>query len=228
MTIIQPSATPARAFGSGGSEPYATALHADDPERLHLRDLDSSRTSSFDIADWCAPANPADLTMLVGVSGPVLDIGCGPGRMVRAALDLGLPALGVDVSAAAVRLARSTGLPVLERSIFDPLPHSDWSTILLADGNIGIGGDPVALLTRCRELMSDDGSVVVEVATDPSTDRRYRAQLSDDAGRHSAEFPWAELGAESLERAAEVAGLATGQSWSTAGRRFSRLMVTSR
>lgn len=228
MTIIQPARSDVRAFGSGGTEPYATALLSGDPDRLHLVDIDSSRTATFEVARWRAPADPADLTMLLGVSGPVLDVGCGPGRMVRAALDLGLPALGVDVSAAAVRLARGTGLPVLERSIFDPLPHSDWSTILLADGNIGIGGDPVALLARCAELLGAEGTVIVEVAADPDADRRYRAQVRDDAGRHSAEFPWAELGELPLARAASAAGLGVRQSWSAGARRFSRLAVTTR
>jgi SAM-dependent methyltransferase len=226
VTIVQP--TQLRTFGSGGTEPYATALQSADPDRLHLVDMDAERTSTFDVTRWCEPADAADLTMLLGVSGPVLDVGCGPGRMVRAALDRGLPTLGVDVSAAAIRLARSTGLPVLERSIFDPLPHSDWSTILLADGNIGIGGDPVALLARCAALLTTDGTIVVEVASDPTVDRRFRAQVRDDAGRHSAEFLWAEVGDESLARSAAVAGLTVCQSWSMAARRFSRLAVTSR
>jgi len=227
VTIIQP-ASALRTFGSGGTEPYATALLADHPDRLHLVDVDSSLSSTFDVLRWCQPADPADLTMLLGVDGPVLDVGCGPGRMVRAALDLGLPTLGVDVSAAAVRLARSTGLPVLERSVFEPLPHSQWSTILLADGNIGIGGDPAALLARCVELLATDGTIVVEVSLDPEVDRRYRAQVRDDAGRSSAEFPWAEVGDSSLARAAADAGLAVRQSWTTAARRFSRLAVAPR
>ena len=37
------------------------------------------------------------------------------------------------------------------RDVFDPLPgEGRWETALLADGNIGIGGDPVALLRRLR------------------------------------------------------------------------------
>ena len=91
---------------------------------------------------WADDPDAADLTTLIGLAGPVLDIGCGPGRMVRAALDAGLAALGVDVSAAAVAHCRDAGLPVLHRSVFDRMPHEGrWWGALLLDGNIGIGGD---------------------------------------------------------------------------------------
>jgi len=38
-----------------------------------------------------------------------------------------------------------------------------WAHVLLADGNVGIGGDVVALLRRCAELVRPGGTVVVEV-----------------------------------------------------------------
>ena len=77
------------------------------------------------------------------MAGPVLDVGCGPGRLVLGLAQRGTVALGVDPAPAAVALARSRGAPVLQRSVFDPLPgQGRWRTVLLADGNIGIGGDP--------------------------------------------------------------------------------------
>ena len=51
------------------------------------------------------------------------------------------------------------------RDVFGPLPgEGRWDTALLADGNIGIGGDPVALLARVRELLAPEGRVVVDLA----------------------------------------------------------------
>ena len=38
--------------------------------------------------------------------------------------------------------------------------------VVLADGNIGIGGDPVALLRRCRELLAESGTVLLELEPD--------------------------------------------------------------
>ncbi len=38
-----------------------------------------------------------------------------------------------------------------------------WRTVLLADGNIGIGGDPAALLRRVLALLGPGGRVLAEV-----------------------------------------------------------------
>ena len=57
------------------------------------------------------------------------------------------------------------GGAALRRDVFDTLPgEGRWETALLADGNVGIGGDPVALLRRLREVLDPRGRVVAEVA----------------------------------------------------------------
>ena len=85
------------------------------------------------------------------MAGPVLDVGCGPGRFVIGLAQRGTVALGVDPAPAAVALCRSRGAPVLQKSVFDPLPgQGRWRTVLLADGNIGIGGDPAAAAAPLR------------------------------------------------------------------------------
>ena len=77
-------------------------------------------------------------------SGPTIDLGCGPGRLVTELVRRGVPALGVDQSATAVALARRGGAPVLRRDVFESLPATGrWQTVLLADGNVGLGGDPL-------------------------------------------------------------------------------------
>ena len=67
-------------------------------------------------------ADSTDLRVIATMSGPWLDIGCGPGRMVRAAMDRGIDAMGIDVSATAVAMANRAGLNVIHGSVFDPLP----------------------------------------------------------------------------------------------------------
>lgn len=222
MTVV--SVRP-NTFGSGGAEPYAEALRSNDAVTLLLDDaLGASSHATMDVSRWTAGADDADLTLLRSVTGPVLDIGCGPGRMVRAALDLGLEVLGVDVSPAAIEIASAAGLPVLQRSVFDTLPREGgWQTALLVDGNIGIGGDVRAMLARCRELLSPTGEIVVEVHPDAGRNSSYTGRLVDARGGESEYFPWAEIGLTPMLELAEAMGLRSLQSWKIDGRTFCRL-----
>jgi SAM-dependent methyltransferase len=214
----------AATFGSGGSEPYAHALRREGRLTLVRDDLEGTERGRYDLRRWMAAADDVDRALLAGESGPVLDIGCGPGRMVEAAFELGFVTLGVDVSRAAVKVARSAGLPVLARSVFERLPREGhWGTALLLDGNIGIGGDPLALLLRCHELLGRRGTLIVEVQPDDDVDDVFSATVVDDHGRASEAFPWAEVGVAALERHAIAAGFALDQTWRVDGRAFCRL-----
>ena len=213
-------------FGSGGAEPYARALRRDD-QVLYLRDIESDSLTpsrAMDVSRWNDAADAADHGLLDGINGAVLDIGCGPGRMVRAAMHRGLTALGIDVSETAVEIARESGLMVLNRSVFERLPREGmWGAALLVDGNIGIGGDPSCLLERCAELISADGVIVVEVHSDSLRDHMYDGTIVDIRGHQSDAFPWAEIGETALIRRAEQIGLQLDQRWEIDGRFFCRL-----
>ncbi|MEB0203031.1 MULTISPECIES: bifunctional 2-polyprenyl-6-hydroxyphenol methylase/3-demethylubiquinol 3-O-methyltransferase UbiG [Cryobacterium] len=214
-------------FGAGGAEPYAAALRNADNVLYLRRSRDGGliAAATMDAARWSADADDTDQLLLDGLTGPVLDIGCGPGRMVRAAMDRGLSALGIDVSPTAVRIAVDAGLSVLKRSVFDPMPlEGGWAGALLVDGNIGIGGDVTALLTRCAELLAPRGALLVEVSHDPARNERYEGRLEDASGLLSDVFPWAEVGVDALAGHAADAGLRVAHDWRLDGRWFARLL----
>ncbi len=103
--------------------------------------------------DWLR-VSPGDASILDRCQGPTLDVGSGPGRLTVALAQRGVPALGIDVTSFTVRLARSSGALALHRDVFSAVPGTGrWARVLLADGNIGIGGDPAALLGRVAELL---------------------------------------------------------------------------
>lgn len=155
------------------------------------------------VADWTRRADAHDDALLSLCDGPTLDIGCGPGRLAERLVALGHVALGIDVVPEAVAQTVRRGAAALHRNVFDALPgEGRWRTALLADGNIGIGGDPVTLLRRVRELLDPRGRVVVELAPPGVGVTRTRAVLACD-GRLSRPFAWAVVG---VEAAGEVAG----------------------
>jgi len=172
---------------------------------------------------WCGPADDVDRQLLSRASGTVLDVGCGPGRLVAELARQGRHGLGLDISPVALRLARRAGAAVVRRSVFSPV-HGEgmWGAVLLADGNIGIGGSPVALLRRCRELIAPSGQVLVEIEGDGVGYRTTRIRLERGA-EASDWFPWAHIGADAVAAAAERSGLTVHEIWSAAGRCFATL-----
>jgi hypothetical protein len=137
----------------------------------------------------------------------------------------GLFALGLDVSRAAVALARARGAPVLRRSVFGSLPGTGgWTSVLLADGNVGIGGDLIGLLTRVRQLLSADGQVLVEVLAPGSASRRTTVRL-ESGSRVSGWFPWAELSSDDVGAVASACSLHVEDRWVEHGRHFVALVA---
>jgi SAM-dependent methyltransferase len=164
-----------------------------------------------------------DESLLRRCAGPALDVGAGPGRLTVALAERGVPALAIDITPFAVALARSRGALALQRDVFGYVPGTGrWATVLLADGNIGIGGDPVALLRRARELLAPDGSVVAEVSPPGAGTRREQVRLRT-AGGPGPWFPWAWVGADQVGVLAAAAGLLVTQRWVDAGRWFAVL-----
>ncbi|GAA4205809.1 class I SAM-dependent methyltransferase [Actinocatenispora rupis] len=178
------------------------------------------RWSTVDIEAWTAGPGAADRTLLERCAGATLDVGCGPGRLTAAVAATGTPALGIDTCATAVRLARARGADALHRSVYARLPGTGrWRHVLLADGNIGIGGDPYRLLDRCRRLVAPTGTILVEVGA-PGTATARRTLRLRHGGRHSHPFPWAYVSVTDLPRIADATALRVLDRWSAAGRWF--------
>src|SRR5262249_47875117 len=151
------------------------------------------------------------------------DIGCGPGRFVRALAERGIAALGVDLAVVAVRLTRERGAPALVRDVFARVPGAGRSpTALIVDGNAGIAAGVGRVRLRTASLLAPGGSVPAEAA------RQHREEtlgVRFHVGGQSLGPPlgWARASLRTLRRRGADAGLYGGETWTAGGRIFTVL-----
>ncbi|WP_413760284.1 class I SAM-dependent methyltransferase [Streptomyces sp. MMBL 11-3] len=224
LALDGPGAPAARPAWST-ADPYTRALHTGRGP-LYLRRADGWLLP-LEVERWCARADAVDLELLGRCEGSVLDIGCGPGRLVAELAGQGRRVLGIDVSAAAVARTTRLGGPALHRSVFDPLPaEGRWDTALLVDGNVGIGGDPRALLARTARLLAPGGLLIAETVP-ADVDERVRVHITDTHGSPGTPFPWARVGTRALLRYATRTGWTAVDQWASGGRSFVALRSRS-
>ena len=169
-----------------------------DGERCWVRH-DDGRVRQLPVRSWLGGHHADrnfDNTVLRLCVGPTIDLGCGPGRLVARLVERGVPALGVDQSA-----TRHLGMAGLR-----PFPGR-WQTVLLADGNVGLGGDPWRMLRRAGELLRRGGSCVVEfdAASTGVNSGWVRLESSRTIGPW---FRWASVGIDCAARLADDVGMA--------------------
>lgn len=175
------------------------------------------------MADWTRAADESDHLLLDECSGSTVDVGCGPGRLSARLVELGHVVLGIDVVHEAVQQTRDRGASAIVRDVYDELPgEGRWGTALLADGNIGIGGDPPALLARAVELAAPRGRVVVDLAP-PGSGIHTRHLAIRSVHGTSRPFPWTVVGVDTIGPLAASVGLLVCHRHVTAGRWFAVL-----
>lgn len=209
----QPSAThlsaaDASATDTSFSVVFASALRGVPCHVVALEGgLDGER-SYLPVGNWTREADDVDQNFLSHCVGATIDIGCGPGRLSAALADLGHVVLGIDVVGEAVDQTRDRGVSALRRDVFGEIPgEGRWRTALLADGNVGIGGDPMALLRRARQLLDPRGRVVVELAAPGVASSTTWAAIECGPLR-SRPFRWSVVGVDDITALAIEVGLA--------------------
>ena len=170
------------------------------------------------VEEWTREVDAGDLHLVDLCEGPTLDVGCGPGRLAAALAERDQVVLGIDVVEEAIEQTRRRGAAALLCDVFDEVPREGtWRTALLADGNVGIGGDPVALLARLREVVDRRGRIVVELAP-PGVDTRAVWASLETPELVSRPFRWSVVGADDIEGIAAAAGLEVRSCEGTHGR----------
>jgi 2-polyprenyl-3-methyl-5-hydroxy-6-metoxy-1,4-benzoquinol methylase len=124
---------------------------------------------------------------LIRGAGPVLDVGCGEGWLVRSLAAHGIPASGVDVSAALIGQARELGGGAFSVATYDDLAADvvllpgPWQTIVC---NFALLGDPLhPMLAALRARLAPAGRLLVQTVHSWSAkgDAPYRNEWRTEA-----------------------------------------------
>ena len=151
-------------------------------------------------------ADETDEQILRDVHGPVLDVGCGPGRHLHALARRGVFALGVDLSPVAVELARGGGGRAIVGSIFDELPGAGtWQQRAAArrqHRDRRCAGPAARARSRAagRRGMRCSSSSIRRAPRRPRRARGWRRPIA-----RSDWFPWARVGAADIDSLAAAA-----------------------
>ncbi|MEJ7634979.1 methyltransferase domain-containing protein [Aeromicrobium sp.] len=186
------------------------------------------RAQPFEVQQWTSAPDWVDRVLFIEPCvAATIDIGCGPGRLVGELNTRGIPSMGIDISTEAVRQTRIRGALALHRDVFGTIPgEGRWKNALLADGNLGIGGDPVRLLARLRDVVAPGGRIIAEVAADGAGFVRERRRLRVE-GRLSAHFEWAVVGLDAVAGLAGQADLRVVDTSSVGGRHTATMIRTA-
>jgi SAM-dependent methyltransferase len=184
--------------------------------------FEDGTTAPLAAGTWSKP-RPGDDSVVGRCRGATLDIGCGAGRFIRALHAAGVPALGVDISAHAVFLSRQQGAAAVHQNVFAEAPDlGRWQHVLLMDGNIGISADAAALLRRSRDLLHNNGTIIVEAAPPGTGCQQLLVRLVHGA-TPSHPFKWLACDARAITAAGADVGLVCTDEWSAGGRWFIEL-----
>jgi 2-polyprenyl-3-methyl-5-hydroxy-6-metoxy-1,4-benzoquinol methylase len=105
--------------------------------------------------------------------GPrLLDVGCGEGQLVHAALELGLDARGIDVSEPAVQICQGFGLPCEVLDLFSPSLDGERFDLVTLVETIEHVPEPRRFLARTGELLDQGGAVWLTTPNVASLGRR--------------------------------------------------------
>ncbi|MEV4058115.1 class I SAM-dependent methyltransferase [Amycolatopsis sp. NPDC049688] len=169
--------------------------------------------------------DPIDTEALDWVrDGYVIDVGCGTGRHLEMLARRGVRGHGVEVSPAAVSLARAAGVSCVRADVFSYHPPHPVDAVIAIGGNGGMAGTLEALpgfLLRLSSWLNERGRLVLTCSDwtrlppeklnghgSPSRgypgDVRMRFRLDDEVG---AWFPWLLVDAETLGQVCSSVGL---------------------
>jgi len=122
--------------------------------------------------------------------GRLLDVGCGPGRLLQELREHGWDVYGVDFSPVAVGRARSVGLNVRQGDLLTAGFESNFFDVVLFSHSLEHVFDPVATLREAHRILKPGGRLLLFLPNAGSTETALfgRWWIAWDPPRHLFHF----------------------------------------
>jgi SAM-dependent methyltransferase len=145
------------------------------PANYYAYAFRTSRNLGYRVKAWMDRRAARTYLAHARAPGPVLDVGCGDGRLLEAFASRGVGRAllyGLELSEGSVERARARGFDVRRQRFEDAeLPDAFFQLIMLQQV-IEHVGDPGAVLARIARLLKPGGAVVLETPNAASWDHR--------------------------------------------------------
>lgn len=122
--------------------------------------------------------------------GRLLDVGCGPGRLLQELRGHGWDVYGVDFSSVAVSRAQSVGLNVRQSDLLTAGFENNFFDVVLFSHSLEHVYDPIATLHEARRILRPGGSLLLYLPNAGSVEARLFGQwwIAWDPPRHLFHF----------------------------------------
>src|SRR3990172_2846047 len=114
----------------------------------------STHLPHVEVTDW-----PLIQSLLGGLSGKALDVGCGSGLLMRKMIEMGLEAWGVDFDSNAITVARASGLDHLFAGPFEEYARTCISSfdLMTCFDVLEHQNEPLVFVREIRRLLKPGG-----------------------------------------------------------------------
>ena len=178
------------------SDPWSEIMKdaADGVTGEYYIEREDGRVETLQVSDYIIPFDEwSELERLAvkHMSGKVLDIGCGAGRVGLYLQILGHEVVGIDLAEGAIEASRRMGLSKVYVMSASELTFEDdiFDTVVLFGNNFGVAGDEteiVKMLQQLHRFTAPDAKIIastVDVSkTDDPEHLKYQ-QMNEERGR---------------------------------------------
>lgn len=153
----------------------------------HVLERDDGYINSTDGTQYVAPISEwweSEKLATLKFKGPLLDIGCGAGRIGKHCQENNIEYSGIDISPLAVEVCKERGFDDVHIASVEKLDleRNDFNTIVMYGNNFGLLGEPSKIVDMLKNFhrMTTPDAIILAGSRDPTaTNEQHHLDLHE-------------------------------------------------